>query len=133
MAKLLADTSALLALALDDDRHHAAAIGFVRGDPSHRFVVTELILAEFATRGRVRLDAARIAALTRSFLDSRRYDVVLVDGEVFRSALELMERFADKRLSLTDCASFELMTRLGLPAAFTFDHDFRDCGYPMLP
>jgi uncharacterized protein len=133
MAKLLADTSALLALSLDDDAHHAAAVGFVRRYPSHRFVVTELILAEFATRGRVRLDAGRVAVLTRSFLDSRRYDVVLVDGEIFRNALSLLERFADKRLSLTDCASFELMARLHLPAAFTFDRDFRDCGYEMVP
>jgi predicted nucleic acid-binding protein len=44
-----------------------------------------------------------------------------------------MSRFADKRLSLTDCASFELMDRLGLEGAFAFDPDFRDCGYRMLP
>jgi predicted nucleic acid-binding protein len=44
-----------------------------------------------------------------------------------------MERFADKRLSLTDCSSFELMARLGLSGAFTFDRDFRDCGFEMLP
>jgi predicted nucleic acid-binding protein len=44
-----------------------------------------------------------------------------------------MARFGDKRLSLADCASFELMERLGLSAAFSFDRDFRDCGYRMLP
>jgi hypothetical protein len=133
MPKLLADTSALLALALDDDRHHAAAVRFAREHPSHRFVVTDLIVAEFATRARVRLAADRTAALARSFLDSRRYDVVFVDAETLRAALVLLERFADKRLSLTDCVSFELMDRLGLAAAFTFDRDFRDCGYGMAP
>jgi predicted nucleic acid-binding protein len=44
-----------------------------------------------------------------------------------------MARFSDKRLSLTDCASFELMERLRLEAAFTFDRDFRDCGLRMVP
>ena len=133
MPKLLVDTSALLALALDDDRHHPAALRFARQHLSSRFVLTELILAEFATRARSRLGADRTAALARNFLDSRRYDIVFVDGDLLRAALALLERFADKRLSLTDCASFELMDRLGLAAAFTFDRDFRDCGYQMLP
>jgi predicted nucleic acid-binding protein len=39
----------------------------------------------------------------------------------------------DKRLSLTDCASFELMARLRLDSAFSFDRDFRDCGFQMVP
>jgi predicted nucleic acid-binding protein len=44
-----------------------------------------------------------------------------------------MAQFSDKRLSLTDCASFELMHRLGIDTAFTFDRDFRDCGFRMVP
>jgi predicted nucleic acid-binding protein len=44
-----------------------------------------------------------------------------------------MRRFDDKRLSFTDCTSFEVMTRLKLEAAFSFDHDFRDCGFSMVP
>ena len=37
------------------------------------------------------------------------------------------------QLSLTDCVSFELIDRFGLTTAFSFDRDFRDCGYQMLP
>ena len=61
-------------------------------------------------------------------------DSVLAQPAALRiTALERMMRFADKRLSLTDCASFALMERLGLAAAFSFDSDFRDCGYQMAP
>jgi predicted nucleic acid-binding protein len=131
--KLLADTSALLALALRNDAYHPAAAGFLRRSPEARFVLTELILAEVATRVRARAGADQAVAIGRSLLESRRYEVVFVGADVVQGALGWMARFQDKRLSLTDCASFELMERLGIAAAFTFDRDFRDCGFRTLP
>ena len=131
--KVLVDTSALLALAFPDDRHHAAAVAFVRAHPQARLVLTELILAEVATRIRARAGAPRAVAVARSLFDSRRYELLFVDSDLMRAGLDLMARFGDKRLSLTDCTSFELMDRLGLDSAFAFDTDFRDCGYRMVP
>ena len=52
---------------------------------------------------------------------------------MLEGALRRMERYGDRRVSLTDCASFELMERLGIDTAFTFDPDFRDCGFRMVP
>jgi predicted nucleic acid-binding protein len=131
--KLLVDTGALLALMLANDRHHPAAIGFVRAHPHTRFLLTNLILAEVVTRLRARSDAARAAGAGHSLLASRRYEVVFADAPMTERALARMEQLHDKTLSLTDCVSFEIMDRLGLPAAFAFDRDFRDCGYRMLP
>jgi predicted nucleic acid-binding protein len=133
MTKLLADSSAFLALGDRADHHHRAATEFVRKNPRLTLVVTELIVAEVATRVRARADAARTVGLAGSLLEGARHELVLLDLELLRAALDRMLRLADKRLSLTDCASFELMDRLGLRAAFTFDRDFRDCGYQMLP
>jgi predicted nucleic acid-binding protein len=131
--KLLADTSALLALAWRDDRNHGVAVAFVRAHPQARFLLTDLVLSELATRLRARSSADRAASAVASLLESRRYELVLVDADVLRGALEQMRRFADKRLSFPDCASFEVMERLGVPAVFTFDRDFRDCGFEMVP
>jgi predicted nucleic acid-binding protein len=131
--KLLVDTSALLALVLRDDQNHAAAAAFVAATPKARFVLTELILAEVVTRVRARAGAARAVALSDSLLRSQRYQLIFLDEEMVRGALARMGRFADKRLSLTDCASFETMERLGLSEAFSFDRDFRDCGFRMVP
>lgn len=131
--KLLADTSALLALVIRDDRHHAAAVSFARANPTTRFLVSDLIVAEIATRLRALSDARRAVHAVRSILTSPRYDVVYVDAAIVDAALERMERFDDKRLSLADCASFVLMDRLALSAAFSFDRDFRDCGYATTP
>lgn len=131
--KLLVDTSALLALAMRHDRNHRAAVEFLRSHAHARLVLTDLVVSEVATRLRVLADAKRAAALARSFLDSRRYELVFVDGDLLRAGIGRMEQFADKRLSLPDCISFELMHRLALTSAFTFDRDFRDCGFVMLP
>jgi predicted nucleic acid-binding protein len=131
--KLLADTSALLALAWRDDRYHQAAARFVREHPQARFLMTDLVLSEFGTRLRARTSADRAADAVARLLESRRYELVLVDADVLRGALDHLRRFADKRLSIADCASFEVMQRLHVEDAFTFDRDFRDCGFRMLP
>jgi hypothetical protein len=131
--KLLADTSALLALYVRNDANHARALEFVRSNPNARYVLTELILAEVATRIRALAGAERGASVARSLLESRRYEVLFADGGLLREAIQKMAGLRDKRLSLTDCVSFEVMDRLGLRDAFSFDRDFRDCGYAMVP
>jgi predicted nucleic acid-binding protein len=131
--KLLADTSALIALFLPDERNHQEAANFGRQKPQPRFVLTELILAELATRLHVRAGAERAVEVARDLLRSDRYQLVFTDPELLDGGLAKMERFSDKRLSLTDCVSFELMEKLGLSAAFTFDRDFRDCGFETVP
>jgi predicted nucleic acid-binding protein len=131
--KLLVDTSALLALLLSDDRNHPSAAEFVRRHPRARYVLTELILSEVVTRIRARAGAERAASAGDDLLRSQRFELLFVDAVVAAGALRLMRRFGDKRLSFTDCASFEVMTRLKLEAAFSFDRDFRDCGFSMVP
>jgi len=131
--KLLVDTSALIALFLPDERNHQDAARFGRRKPEPRFVLTELILAELATRLRVRAGAEQAVEVARDVLRSDRYQLVFTDPELLDGGLAKMTRFRDKRLSLTDCVSFELMEKLGLRAAFTFDRDFRDCGFDIVP
>jgi predicted nucleic acid-binding protein len=131
--KLLVDTGALLAFLLKSDQHHRQAVEFVRAHPNVRFVLSSLILNEVVTRLRARADAPRAADTGRKLLESRRYSVVFVDAPLVQRGLDRLEQFADKRLSLTDCVSFELIDRLGLQGAFAFDRDFRDCGYLMVP
>src|SRR5262249_36924848 len=131
--KLLIDTGALLALAMRTDRYHAAAVRFLRSVPHVRFVMTNLVLVELATRLRARAGAAKAVGAVRDLLNSRRYEVVFVNRGLIDAALARMERFSDKALSLPNCASFALMDELGLDTAFAFDTDFRDCGYRILP
>jgi predicted nucleic acid-binding protein len=90
--KLLADTSALLALALRNDAHHPAAAGFVRQNPAARFVLTELILAEATTGLHARAGADQAVVIGRNLLESRRYEVLFVGADVVRAALRFGHR-----------------------------------------
>ena len=131
--KLLADTSALLAMSLRDERNHRPAARFVHENPKTRFVMTELVLDEYITHLRSRIGASRAVGAARKFLASERYELIFVDIDLLQAALVQMERYKDKEISLTDCVSFELMERLRLDAAFAFDTDFHDCGFRMFP
>jgi predicted nucleic acid-binding protein len=131
--KLLADTSALIALVVQTERSHHEAVEFVKRNPHARFVITELILAELVTRVRALKGAGKAVEVAEDLLGSSRHELIFVDLELIRGAIARIARFSDKRLSLTDCASFELMERLGIDAAFTFDRDFRDCGFETVP
>ena len=131
--KLLADTSGLLALMMRNDQYHREAAGFLKHNPRMRFILTDLILAEVITLVRTRSDAPSAIAVANSLLHSTRFEVIFVDAGLMSGALQQMARCSDKRLSLTDCASFETMHRLGLSSAFSFDRHFRECGFDMAP
>ena len=131
--KLLADTGALLALFNPRDEFHKAASRFAREAVRARFVVTELIVTETVTRLRARTSAARAADVGAALMASRRYEVLFVDAPLIEAGLADLRRFADKRLSLVDAVSFAVIRSLALDGSFTFDRDFRDCGFSVYP
>jgi len=131
--KLLADTGALLALFNPRDDFHQQAKRFVREAAKTRFVVTELIVSETVTRLRARTSAARAADVGAALLKSQRYEVLFVDTALLEAGLTDLRRFADKRLSLVDAVSFAVIRSLALDGSFTFDRDFRDCGFAVFP
>ncbi len=131
--KLLADTGALLALFNPRDNLHLQAKKFAREAAGTRFIVTELIVSETVTRLRARTDAARAADVGAALVASRRYELLFVDTPLVGAGLANLRRFADKRLSLVDAVSFAVIQSLALDGSFTFDRDFRDCGFAVYP
>lgn len=47
-------------------------------------------------------------------------------------AIRLFRKFADQRVSFTDCLSFALMRRHRIKIAFSFDEHFRVAGFDLL-
>lgn len=48
-------------------------------------------------------------------------------------ALDLFEKYADQRVSFTDCVSFVLMRRSRIERVFSFDSHFSRAGFTIWP
>jgi uncharacterized protein len=68
------------------------------------------------------------------FADTSYWLALLIskDSLQFRGALSLYEQRDDKRWSLTDCASFQIMRRDRMTQALTYDHHFEQTGFQAL-
>ncbi|MHB8143728.1 MAG: type II toxin-antitoxin system VapC family toxin [Thermoleophilia bacterium] len=127
------DTSALIALLDASDRHHAAAKKFWKSALISEQILTStnyVLLEAFSlAQGRWGLPAARI--LNESFF--LLLSVQWIDGIAHEAGLGGVFSANRKKLSLVDCTSFEVMRRLGIRKAFTFDRHFREQGFTCLP
>ncbi len=128
---IFVDTGAFLGLYHDTDQYHAQA---VRLWPTlDRPVLTSNhVVDEFAT-GLSRIAGYRFATdRVADLYASSVIDVLTSVREDEIEALKWMRKYADQRVSFTDCISFALMRRYRIKTAFTFDRHFRVAGFDVL-
>jgi predicted nucleic acid-binding protein len=99
-----------------------------------RLVTTEEVLAEFLTGVAGFGDRTRRLAceLVRTILDSDEIRVIPQSHESFQGGLALYERRPDKKYSLTDCITMNVMRREGITQILTNDHHFAQEGFHRL-
>jgi predicted nucleic acid-binding protein len=121
---VLVDTGAWYAVADASDRHHREAKRFYLAHaPSGRLFTTDLILVETWTLLRAHL--GRPAALIFwDTLRATRIPVLTIEAVDLEAAWRIVHAFPDQDFSITDCASFAIMERLGIDEVFAFDAHF---------
>jgi len=133
---IFVDTSAWLALADSHDRDHAEAAEFqhriVRGEFGKQ-VTTNYVLAETVTIIRRRLGLAPAIRLSNAVRGGKEVGLFWIEPVHHHEATDLMAAHTDKDWSVTDCSSFVIMRSLGIRDAFTFDRDFAQAGFSILP
>ena len=135
MKGLFVDTSAWYPLVNAAHRDHDVLAGELRQQirSGAQLVTTNLVVAE--THALLLRRAERHAAL--AFLESvsqspNRIETITPE----RTATAIggwIEPFADQPFSLTDAASFAVMTELGIREALTLDGHFAAAGFVVLP
>lgn len=132
--RVFVDTSAYYALV---DRGDAAWAGAdqLRGllaRHAARFFTTSSVLAETHALVLSRFGAPIALRVLDSIDNSSSTTVIRPTTSDEDRARSILHDYADKDFSLTDATSFAVMERLGLDAAFTFDHHFAQYGVQVL-
>ena len=123
---LFIDTGAFLARYLARDANHGRAAALWEEISDRPCFTSNHVLDEtFTLLGRRSTYTFAAARAERS----RDLEILYAsrDGEI--EAVRLFRKFADQKVSFTDCVSFALMRRFRLVKAFSFDDHFRRAGF----
>jgi predicted nucleic acid-binding protein len=132
---IFVDTGAFVARYIRQDGHHRRARrAWAEIDrSSSRCFTSSFVLDEtFTLLGR-RSSYSFAADRARALLSSTALTILRPDADDETRAVDLFAKFADQRVSFTDCVSFILMRRHRLAQAFTFDRHFADAGFEVMP
>jgi len=128
---IFVDTGPFLARWLARDQHHAEAIEGWRALGAARvpLATSGFVVDETLTLLGRHAGYAFAAARGRDLYASGALTILRPDRRDEVAALGWFERYADQRVSFTDCVSLALLGRHGIRRVFTFDRHFALAGY----
>jgi len=129
---LFVDTSALLAVLDADEEHHrqAARIWTRVLGKEEPLLTTNYVVVETIAIVQRRLGIGAVSTLVDDLLPAIEIEWVTRDDHAAAAAALLAARRT--ALSFVDCASFQVMRRLGIGQAFVFDRHFEEQGFRCL-
>jgi predicted nucleic acid-binding protein len=125
------DTGAFLARHLSRDQHHAEAVAGWQALANARLdcCTSNFVLDELFTLLGRRAGFTFAAERARALYASSVLRLLRPDHDCEIAAIAWMQRYADQRVSYTDCVSFQLMQDHRIDTAFTFDRHFELAGF----
>ncbi len=124
---IFVDTSAWFALFDRSDDLHQQAKEFYETN-TIPLLTSNFILTEALTLVKSRLGNPASLTVGRKFFHESIASIIEIDRSVLETAWNIFQKYNDKGFSFTDCATFAVMERLKVTAAFTFDEHFRQYG-----
>ncbi len=125
------DTGAFIARYLSRDQHHQEARR-LWGELSKRkgrLWTSNFVLDETFTLLARHAGYAFAAERAHHILSSQALEILRPQEKEERLAVELFAKYADQKVSFTDCVSFVFMRSLKIKQAFSFDAHFERAGF----
>ena len=117
-----------------DQYHHEAKAGWGELQAfGHRCLTSNFVLDELLTLLARRTSYSFAAERARSLFTSKLLEILRPDGDDELRALGYFEKFADQRVSFTDCVSFAFMKKRRIRRVFSFDRHFALAGFELWP
>lgn len=117
---IIADTSALLALFNLGDEAHSQVSEFV-ATTDEPFVVSPFVIAELDYLIMTRIGVAAELSMLRE-LAGGAYDLPSLDGQDLRDCAEVISKYADQQIGVTDASIVVLAKRFHTTSILTLDH-----------
>ncbi len=136
--KLFVDTGPLVARTYRPDPRHRESVETFRRISERTVPYRLLFTSNYVvdeTLTRLLYEAGHPASVQglRLLRGSTVLRIVRVTEDDERRADEVFAKYADQRISYTDCTSKVVMERLGIDTAFSFDRDFETMGFTRIP
>lgn len=137
--KLFCDTSFFIAYYNTCDQYHTQAVDILKSViiSNPILVTTDYIYDETLT---FLLKTHPVYGYKRAYrfdVDinlERKISLIFLTVIIFSKARKIFFRYnKDKKWSFTDCASFAVMEDFGIKEALTFDHNFEEIGFKIIP
>ena len=132
--RVFVDSSAYLALLDIDDEHHREAIATIQelAQACYRQFTTNVLLIESHALILSVLGRGRAA---RFLTDMEESNTVVIRARAAdeERAKQILFQYTDKEFSFADAISFAVMERFAMHLAFSFDRDFAQYGFTVLP
>jgi predicted nucleic acid-binding protein len=129
------DTGAFLARYLSNDQYHNQSNDIwdaIRRQRETCFTTNFVLTEVFTLLGR-RAGNKFAADRALNIYASRVIKIMRPGRKAEVKAIDTFEKYADQKISFTDCISFVLMKQEGIKRAFSFDFHFRLAGYNVVP
>ena len=132
--RVFVDSSAYLALLDTDDEHHSAAIETLQelAQARYRQFTTNVLLIESHALILSVLGRGRAAQFLKDMEESNTV-VIRARAADEERAKRILFQYTDKDFSFADAISFAVMERFAIRLAFSFDRDFAQYGFTVLP
>jgi predicted nucleic acid-binding protein len=131
MKLALIDASAIYALTVRGDAHHAEALTFARDwlTKHSGFILPEWVFVETMTLLKARFGSTVALRVGKDLRGHPAYRWMPLGREDERETWATFQKYADKDWSYTDCALLTLAQRLAVREVFAFDVHMKQMPY----